>query len=180
LFVMIEEPPEDDWQRQIDELRTTVDRYRADLERLEARASEVERRADVQAVLSEAADRRATAHQQRADLADARAEASEARSAGDQVRLTNLEARLTINDRILSELLMEGLINHEQADHLQDALRTSRRIGAAIGLVMAADKVSEQEAFAILSRRSQDTNVKVRVLADEIVTSGDANLIPEA
>ena len=34
-------------------------------------------------------------------------------------------------------------------------------------------KVSEVEAFAILNRTSQNRNRKVRVLADEVVSSGD-------
>ena len=39
-------------------------------------------------------------------------------------------------------------------------------------------KVSEVEAFAILNRASQNTNRKLRALADDVVTSGDANGLP--
>jgi AmiR/NasT family two-component response regulator len=51
-------------------------------------------------------------------------------------------------------------------------------IGAAIGIVMAAHHVSEVEAFAILNRASQNTNRKLRALADDVVTSGDASGLP--
>lgn len=148
-----------DLQRQIDDLRVEVDRNRADIDGLRSRADQANHRAD--------------ASDNRADVAHERADANEGRSADDHRKIADLEARLDVNEKIMAELQMEGLIDQDHAVHLQEALRTSRMIGAAIGIVMAYRNVSEVEAFSILSRASQNANRKVRVLADEVVTSGD-------
>jgi AmiR/NasT family two-component response regulator len=62
---------------------------------------------------------------------------------------------------------------------LREALHTFRRIGAAIGIVMANRQVTEAEAFLILSKASQNTNRKVRVIADEVVDSGNVSDLPD-
>lgn len=167
-------------QRQIDDLRARVDRNRADIDALESRADDAHQRADASDGRADEAHQRADASDARADEANRRADASENRSADDRLKIADLEARLDINEKILSELQMEGLIDRDHAVHLQEALRTSRMIGAAIGIVMASRKVSEVEAFAIISRASQNTNRKVRVLADEVVNTGDVSGLPTA
>ena len=43
---------------------------------------------------------------------------------------------------------------------------------------MADRKVTEPEAFAILSRASQNTNTKLHRLATEIVDTGDVSDLP--
>lgn len=48
-------------------------------------------------------------------------------------------------------------------------------IGAAIGIVMAAHKTTEAEAFATLSRASQAANRKLRDIAADIVDTGDVS-----
>ena len=157
---------EADLERQIDDLRARV-------EALETRADAANNRAD-------ASEARADASEARADAAHARSEASEVRAIEDRSRITGLEERLDLNEKVIAELQMEGLLNYDQAVHLQEALRSSRMIGAAIGMIMVARKVSEVEAFAILSQASQNTNRKVRVLADDIVAKGDVSALPTA
>lgn len=56
---------------------------------------------------------------------------------------------------------------------LQRALQSSRRIGAAIGVLMALRKLSYEEAFKQLSEASQRTNRKVSDLAEDILYLGD-------
>lgn len=58
-----------------------------------------------------------------------------------------------------------------QADsaNLERALGTSREIGKAVGLLMAAHKVDDEEAFELLRRTSQDLNIKLATLAEEVV-----------
>ena len=63
-----------------------------------------------------------------------------------------------------------GEVYQRHAVHLQVALRTPRMTAAAFGIVMAAQKVSEGEAFAILKRVSQNTNGGLRALTDVVVT----------
>ena len=64
------------------------------------------------------------------------------------------------------------LAAEEQVIHLQAALRTNRRIGMAIGVLMALRKIDEDEAFDLLKRASSRRNVKLRLIADEVVRTG--------
>lgn len=57
-------------------------------------------------------------------------------------------------------------------ENLQGAIDSSRRIGAAIGIVMAAMKITEDEAFDVLIKISQRQNRKLRFIADDIVLTG--------
>jgi hypothetical protein len=54
---------------------------------------------------------------------------------------------------------------------LKEALATRTRIGQAVGVVMERYKVPEQQAFAFLTRLSQNRNVKLRVIADELIAA---------
>ncbi|NUO35424.1 MAG: ANTAR domain-containing protein, partial [Dermatophilaceae bacterium] len=49
---------------------------------------------------------------------------------------------------------------------------TSRRIGMAIGILMNVHKVTEDEAFALLRATSQNFNVKLRLVADDVARKG--------
>jgi hypothetical protein len=51
---------------------------------------------------------------------------------------------------------------------LRAAMATRTVIGEAIGIVMKANGLDEERAFEFLIRLSQDNNVKLRVLAEEI------------
>ena len=64
--------------------------------------------------------------------------------------------------------------------HLREALRSSRTIGAAIGIVMVDRNVGEDEAFAVLSRASQDTNRKLSAIAHELVEQRSSRHLPRA
>jgi hypothetical protein len=54
------------------------------------------------------------------------------------------------------------------AENLRRGLESNREIGKAVGLLMAAHKVSDEEAFHILRSASSRTNTKLAVLADKI------------
>jgi hypothetical protein len=54
------------------------------------------------------------------------------------------------------------------AENLRKGLESNREIGKAIGLLMAAHKVSDEEAFQILRSASSRTNTKLAALADKI------------
>lgn len=91
------------------------------------------------------------------------------------MRIAGLEARLLVDREIIDELGRDALVTKEQIQHLEEALRTSRRIGAAVGIVMATLKVDESAAFAVLVEASQHSNVKLRDIADQLVHSGDVS-----
>jgi GAF domain-containing protein len=54
-------------------------------------------------------------------------------------------------------------------DHLHTAMATRRVIDQAIGLIMAQNRCSADEAFGILRRASQHRNVKINQLAAELL-----------
>ncbi|WP_409484064.1 ANTAR domain-containing protein [Arsenicicoccus dermatophilus] len=63
-----------------------------------------------------------------------------------------------------------GVRAQDTSTHLERALGTSREIGKAIGLLMAAHRVDDERAFEILRKTSQDLNIRLATLAEEIVT----------
>lgn len=56
--------------------------------------------------------------------------------------------------------------------HLEKALESSRDIGAAVGVLMSAHKVTREQAFDLLSVASQRRNRRLRDVAAEVVESG--------
>ena len=52
---------------------------------------------------------------------------------------------------------------------LNDALRTRTTIGQAVGIIMERYELNDERAFAFLTRLSQHRNVKLRLIAAEIV-----------
>ncbi len=57
----------------------------------------------------------------------------------------------------------------EDVAALRRGLLTNRAIGKAIGMLMVLDDVSDDDAFEILRRTSQDSNVKIAAIADEFI-----------
>jgi hypothetical protein len=115
--------------------------------------------------------------QSQLSAAEDRATEDEDRAAAQTRRMDDLEARLDVDATLIAELQADGLLAHEQVAQLEQALRTSRTIGAALGIIMADRHVGEREAFDLLSRRSQGTNRKLRVLAEEVVRHGDSSVV---
>jgi AmiR/NasT family two-component response regulator len=59
-----------------------------------------------------------------------------------------------------------------QSENLQAALESNRRIGMAIGILMATRRLTEDAAFDCLRRVSNVRNVKLRMLAEEVIYMG--------
>jgi AmiR/NasT family two-component response regulator len=68
----------------------------------------------------------------------------------------------------------------EQIRNLTIALTTSRRIGIAIGILMASDKLTEDQAFDQLVSISQSKHEKLRDIADRVVLTGSVAELPSA
>ncbi|MDC5697793.1 ANTAR domain-containing protein [Intrasporangium calvum] len=107
-----------------------------------------------------------------------RASATDDRADSDRRRIDDLETRADVDRLMLKELYEDGLLSAEHIAQLQDALTSSRKIGAAIGIVMVSRRVSETDAVDILKRASQAANLKLRVIAEEIVYTGDLSTLP--
>jgi hypothetical protein len=67
------------------------------------------------------------------------------------------------------DLLAENTRLQTQLDGLHRALRSRAAIEQAKGVVMAFGRCSEADAFAVLTRLSQQRNVRIRVLAEELL-----------
>jgi hypothetical protein len=59
--------------------------------------------------------------------------------------------------------------SREQATTLRQGLESNREIGKAVGLLMAFHKVSDDQAFEILRKTSQEMNMRVQAVAKEIL-----------
>ena len=118
---------------------------------------------------------RADASEARADKTEARADQADARADIGEVRLERIEAAELIDREMIAELQADGELSREHAKQLQQALRSSRVIGAAIGILMASRNLTEDQAFAVLAKASQDSNQRLRDIARTIVrgSTGD-------
>ena len=61
---------------------------------------------------------------------------------------------------------------HTKIDNLEIALRTSREIGMAIGVVMTIHRVTAEAAFDLLRLASQHTHRKLRDIAADVLYTG--------
>jgi len=59
-----------------------------------------------------------------------------------------------------------------RATQVRSGLESNRLIGTAIGLLMAAHRLTAAEGFQLLARASQDSNSKLRELAAIVVETG--------
>lgn len=66
----------------------------------------------------------------------------------------------------------------DKIDNLERALENSRRIGTAIGILMATYKVTDQQGFDLLRIASQSTHRKLADIADDVVQTGTLELPP--
>ena len=66
----------------------------------------------------------------------------------------------------------------DRAKQLERALHTSRRIGVALGILMSSRQAGLEDAWALLSKASQDNNIKLSVLADRVLRTGSLESPP--
>jgi hypothetical protein len=60
-----------------------------------------------------------------------------------------------------------------EVDDLRQAMETRQKIGQAVGIVMERYELTDARAFAFLTRLSNERNVKLRLVAQELVASSD-------
>jgi ANTAR domain len=72
-------------------------------------------------------------------------------------------------ERAGGDLLAENARLETQLDGLHRAMRSRAAIEQAKGVLMAFGRCSESDAFALLIRWSQQRNVRIRVLAEELL-----------
>jgi hypothetical protein len=69
-------------------------------------------------------------------------------------------------------LAIAGAVAQEKADNLAIALRNSREIGVAMGVLMAQYRVTRDEAFNLLRMASQRMHRKVADIASDVADTG--------
>jgi hypothetical protein len=60
-----------------------------------------------------------------------------------------------------------------RAMHLQTALESNRRIGTAIGVLMARHKITSAAAFTLLRKTSQHGHRKLHAVAEDVIETGE-------
>ena len=69
-------------------------------------------------------------------------------------------------------LVLTAVGQRERAENLNTALESSRRIGAAVGILMYSNHLTYESAFAALTGASNRRQQKVRDLAEEVILTG--------
>jgi len=68
--------------------------------------------------------------------------------------------------------LLSLLRSRDELEHVHTALRTSRQISQALGILMATHKITSDQAFDRLRAASQGSHVKLREVANEVTLTG--------
>ena len=87
-----------------------------------------------------------------------------------------VERALAVVER--QRLLEAAASRAAAADHLERALASNREIGVAVGILMVTHQLTDEQAFDLLSRVSQRTNRKLRLIAVEVARTGAIELPP--
>ena len=100
-----------------------------------------------------------------------------AQGVADRELISSLAAEGVISRELVASLAAEGVSDRKEIEEIKAALITSRRIGAALGILMASKRITEDQAFIALRNASQRSNRKLREVADEVCASGDTSAI---
>jgi hypothetical protein len=69
-------------------------------------------------------------------------------------------------------IAISAATRQERIDHLETALLTNREIGVAIGILMARELLTQEQAFDLLRMASQHTHRKLRDIASDVIDTG--------
>ncbi|UQX87390.1 GAF and ANTAR domain-containing protein [Jatrophihabitans telluris] len=103
------------------------------------------------------------------------------------VAVLNLYSRQPAAFAGLDRGMLDGLITHsaiglakaeakQHSQELRNALESNRRIGTAIGILMALHNVSERQGFDLLRTCSQHRHRKLREIAEDVIETGTLTL----
>lgn len=72
---------------------------------------------------------------------------------------------------IFSQHARTALTYTREIEQLHEAMTSRQLIGQAVGIMMERYQLSDEQAFAFLTRLSQDNNVKLRIVAEQIISA---------
>jgi hypothetical protein len=99
----------------------------------------------------------------------------EERAVADQATIAELEERAAVDRAVIAEVVDERQADRDKIANLEAALASARRIGTALGIVMAGNRITDDEAFDVLRRVSQTKGRKLRDLAEEVILTGEVD-----
>ena len=71
-----------------------------------------------------------------------------------------------------ASLALENVSLTDKNQHLEIALQSNRKIGIAMGILMASYRMTEQQAFDLLRATSQTTHRKLNAVAEDVALTG--------
>lgn len=83
-----------------------------------------------------------------------------------------LEAQAVVDRDLIDHLQSEGAVDRDKLANLEVALASARRIGVAMGILMASEKITVDQAFHQLRVASQSSHRKLRGVADDVLLTG--------
>jgi len=75
--------------------------------------------------------------------------------------------------RLALDSAEERATDELRSRNLAEALRTRELIGQAQGILMERERITGEQAFAVLRRASQHMNIKLREIAETLVATGE-------
>jgi hypothetical protein len=93
---------------------------------------------------------------------------------GDLSRIEVLEGLGVVDRGVITQHELEGVINRAQIVNLENALASCRRIGAAMGIIMTKQQLTEEQAFMALRRTGRTTDRTMVDLAHDILGTESA------
>jgi hypothetical protein len=87
-----------------------------------------------------------------------------------------IDAQTVAVAELFATLAAAAMGHARELDGLNRALQTRTNIGKAIGILMERYELDEERAFQFLVRTSQTGNVKLRVIADEIIAAANTKV----
>jgi hypothetical protein len=102
-------------------------------------------------------------------------DALEARADAVEGRAGELEAQGKVDREMIAELQADGVLSQKHAAQMEEALRSSRTIGTALGIIMTSRQVGVDQAFDLLSQASSRSHRKIREIAADLVQSVTAD-----
>ena len=84
--------------------------------------------------------------------------------------LTAESARMGAVVAAFASVALTAAAQHQSVSSLREALDSNREIGKAIGMLMATHQLSDEEAFALLRKTSNELNVRLAVVAQKLLS----------
>lgn len=84
--------------------------------------------------------------------------------------LTAESARMGAVVAAFASVALTAAAQHQSVSSLREALDSNREIGKAIGMLMATHQLSDEEAFALLRKTSNELNVRLSVVAQKLLS----------